>query len=362
MISPTIVFAGGGTGGHLFPGFAVADELIRHGAKCIFMGSGTPLEIEQTRRRGFEFRPMRLMRRSGGILSVPANLLQSVLDVCETTRYFKRHSVSAVVGLGAASMIGPVVAAVAAGVPTVLLEQNVLPGRATRLLCLFAREIFVSWEETKKMLKRRQTLFLGNPVRREVMGRSRTEGAAHFGFDRKCLTVLVLGGSQGASSINNAFVESAETWALEGLQIIHLTGDTDRRMVERRYSICCVAAEVLSFCDEIGLAYAAADLVVSRAGGSAIAEISANGMAAVLVPYPHAVDRHQDLNAEAFARTGGAVVVTEGDGFSERLRETVAGILRNKQTLSSMSSSSEAAAMSDAASRTASRIMETAGC
>ncbi len=135
---------------------------------------------------------------------MPVNLLQSALDVCETTRYFKRHRVSAVLGLGAASMIGPVVAAAAAGVPTVLLEQNVLPGRATRFLSLFARETIISWEETAKMLKRRRTLFLGNPVRREVKDRSRAEGAAHFGFDRKCLTLLILGGSQGASKINNS--------------------------------------------------------------------------------------------------------------------------------------------------------------
>ncbi len=361
-MEPTIIFVGGGTGGHLFPGFAVADELIRHSIKCVFMGSGTPLEIEQTRKRGFEFRPLRLQRRGAGVLYAPVNLLQSALDVYETTRYFKRHSVSVVVGLGAASMIGPVVAAVASGVPTVLLEQNVVPGRATRFLSPFARETVLSWEETQKMLKRRRTLFLGNPVRREAKGRSRAEGAAYFGFDYKSLTLLVLGGSQGASSINNAFAESAEAWALEGLQIIHLTGETDRRVVEEKYSDCGVTAEVLSFCDEIGLAYAAADLVVSRAGGSAIAEIAANGRAAVLVPYPHAADRHQDFNAEAFARAGAAVVVTEGNGFPERLRETVAGILRDKQALSGMSSSSEAAAMNDAASRAASRIMEIVGC
>lgn len=355
----TVVFAGGSTGGHLFPGLAVADELESRGVKCVFMGTGTPLEIRETEKRGFEFRRLHLARRRGGVCSAPVNLLQSARDVLGVLGYFKRRRTAAVVGLGAASMIGPVIAAAVAGIPRLLLEQNVLPGRATKFLCFAASEVITSCEETKNTLpKWGRPCFLGNPVRREVVGRSRGEAVEWFGFNAERQTVLVLGGSQGASSINTAFAESADIWAGNDLQIIHLAGENDKSEVEKKYAAAGVAAKVFSFCDNMGFAYAAADVIVTRAGGSAIAEITANGKPSVLVPYPYAVDGHQEINARHIESYGAAVVVREGEKFGSGLCRAVVDILRDEERISLMSSNSSRIGRRCAASDVASRIME----
>jgi UDP-N-acetylglucosamine--N-acetylmuramyl-(pentapeptide) pyrophosphoryl-undecaprenol N-acetylglucosamine transferase len=358
----TVIFAGGGTGGHLFPGIAVARELAARDLSCVFMGSGTPIELRETEGGGFPFRKVRLSRRSGGLLPLPLHLLQSACDTVGSALYYRKVRPVAVVGLGAASMIGPVAAAVLMRVPRVLMEQNVLPGRATRLVCRVAAKVLTSWERTAEYLPSRvKTEFLGNPVRQEVTGGSRDEALDAFGFAPGRRTVLVLGGSQGAAALNRAFTGMAQVLAEKRIQVIHLSGQTDEAAVRTGYEGAGTVAKVMSFCDDMGRAYAAADLVVSRAGGSATAEIAANGKAAVLVPFPYAVDRHQDLNGKAFCDSGAGVLVEEGDGFEDRLRDAVVDALGG-ETLSRMEAASAGISRKDAAARTAEEIMRIAGC
>ncbi len=358
----TVIFAGGGTGGHLFPGIAVARELAARDVSCVFMGSGTAIEVRETERGGFTFRKVRLSRRSGGLLPLPLHLLQSACDTVGSALYYRRLRPVAVVGLGAASMIGPMVAATLLRVPRVLMEQNVLPGRATRLVCRFAAEVLTSWEKTVEYLPSSvKTEFLGNPVRREVIGGSREQALGGFGFSPGRRTVLVLGGSQGAAALNRVCAGAAQMLAEKGIQVIHLSGPGDEETVRTAYEDAGTVARVMSFCDDMGSAYAAADLVVSRAGGSATAEIAANGKAAVLVPFPYAVDRHQDLNGKAFCDSGAGRLVEEGDGFEVRLRDAVLDALAG-ETLARMEAASAGIARKEAAARTADEIMRIAGC
>jgi UDP-N-acetylglucosamine--N-acetylmuramyl-(pentapeptide) pyrophosphoryl-undecaprenol N-acetylglucosamine transferase len=276
--------------------------------------------------------------------------------------YYRKIRPLAVVGLGAASMLGPIAAAALLRVPRVLMEQNVLPGRATRLVCRLAAKVLTSWEGTAAYLPSRvEAEYLGNPVRQEVVGCSREEALDVFGFSPGRRTVLVLGGSQGATALNRACAGMAQVFAEKGIQVLHLSGRADEDTVRTGYRDAGTAAEVRGFCDDMGLAYAAADLVVSRAGGSATAEIAANGRPAVLVPFPYAVDRHQDLNGKAFCDSGAGVLVEEGDGFEERLRDAVVRALEG-ETLTGMATASEGISRRDATARTADEILRIAGC
>jgi UDP-N-acetylglucosamine--N-acetylmuramyl-(pentapeptide) pyrophosphoryl-undecaprenol N-acetylglucosamine transferase len=326
------------------------------------MGSGTAIEVRETERGGFPFRKVRLSRRSGGLLPLPLHLLQSVCDTVGSVFYYRKVRPLAVVGLGAASMMGPIAAAALMRVPRVLMEQNVLPGRATRMVCRLAAKVLTSWEKTAEYLPSRvEAECLGNPVRAEVIGGSRDEALDAFGLSAGMRTVLVLGGSQGAGALNRACVGMAQVFAEKGIQVIHLSGPADEATVRTGYREAGATAGVMSFCDDMGRAYAAADLVVSRAGGSATAEIAANGKPAVLVPFPYAVDRHQDLNGKAFCESGAGVLVEEGDGFGNRLRDAVLNALEG-ESLVEMRAASEGVSRKDAAARTAEEIMRIAGC
>ena len=358
-----VAFAGGGTGGHLFPGLSVADELKQLGAECVFMGAGTALELKETGSRGLEFKKLWLERRRGGLCRLPVDLITSVWDLFGSRRYLKKRGVVIVVGLGAASMIGPVTAAAAAGIPRIILEQNVLPGRATRLLCRLVGEVITSWPGSEERLPSKVAVeYLGNPVRSEVVGCDRARAAEWFDINPWERTVLVLGGSQGAAALNSAFAGSASVWAKMGLQVIHLAGGTDMDDVEKKYTEAGAAAKVFAFCEKMGFAYAAADLVVSRAGGSALAEIAANGRPAVLVPFPHATDLHQHLNAGAFAEDGGAVVLEEGEDFPSALCDTVKRLIADEETLSRMSAGSAELGRPNAAGEIARKIVGLAEC
>ncbi len=354
----TVVFAGGGTGGHLFPGISVARRLGERGVSCVFVGMGTDVERRVCDSEGIPFFRLNIGRRRSSVSRLPMDAAMCAADVVLMMWRYGRWHPAAVVGLGGASMTGAVVAAVTAGVPVVLMEQNVLPGRATRFLSRFARFLTVppGFRNETVACDVRVT---GTPVREEVLvAMCKSDAVRRFDLDPSLPVLLVMGGSQGARSIDAAMEVVAGRLKGRPLQVIHLCGRGAKGRLEGVYRENGVTARVFEFLRDMGPAYAASDLVVSRAGGSTVAELAAVGRPAILVPFPHAVDNHQWYNAVAVAETGGAIVLEEREGWVSRLTDSISMLMDDEDKVAEMAALIRRYGVRDAADAVALHVWE----
>jgi UDP-N-acetylglucosamine--N-acetylmuramyl-(pentapeptide) pyrophosphoryl-undecaprenol N-acetylglucosamine transferase len=342
------MIAGGGTGGHLFPGLAVAEAARRAdpATSILFVGSARGIEARVLPGTPFplEMLPVAPLRGRGA-----ADRLRAVSALARSVgrarRLVKDFAPDAVIGLGGYASAPAVIAARLAHRPVVLLEQNAAPGMTTRLLARAADRICVSFPETVGALPGGKAILTGNPVR----WRPSAEGARAAGAGR---TILIFGGSAGARRLNDAGPEMAAALAgVAGLRIIHQTGADDEAAVRDAYRARGVDAEVHAFITDMGRAYAAADLVVCRAGATTLAELAGLGKAAVLVPYPFAADDHQRANAESRVRAGAARMVLDADATGARLAREVHELLAAPETLQTMGERMRALGLPDAAER-----------
>ncbi len=327
-----VLIAGGGTGGHLFPGIAVANALVaRCGAEIRFVGSSHGIERTAVPRAGYEVEllPMRGLRREGiaGLLRaawrIPWSFVRSLLLV-------GRFRPQLVVGVGGYASFPAVVAAFLRRVPVVLLEQNASPGASTRVLAPLARNVCVSFPQTKEMLGARAIL-TGNPVR----GGAAAAGAAPVEpqpRDERPARLLVFGGSAGAHHLNEVVPEALARLGTP-LDVVHQTGAADRDAVAAAYAGLGLPAAVHAFIDDMVAEYRRADLVVCRAGATTIAELTALGIAAILVPFPFAAGDHQRLNGQALVDAGAAWMILDRELTPERLAEVVRGALADPAAL-----------------------------
>ncbi|MFO1093034.1 MAG: undecaprenyldiphospho-muramoylpentapeptide beta-N-acetylglucosaminyltransferase [Planctomycetaceae bacterium] len=309
----TFVFAGGGSGGHLFPAIAVARELRKRqpDARIVFVSGSRAVEGDILGREAFERRQLEATT-SPELKRDPVRSAWRAWRAWRTAAaWLAEWQPRAVIGCGGYVSVPVGFAARRAGIPLVLLEQNVVPGRATTWLSRWADAVCVSFDETAAKLPRgAKSVVTGNPVREEI---AVLAGRPHARPPHRP-TLLVLGGSQGAKSINSAMLDfaAAHRSALAGWRIVHQTGHRDREMTEARYAEFGIHAETSAFLVSIADVYAVADLVVSRAGATTLAELACAGLPAVLIPYPGAVRDHQARNAEAFATAGAALSAKDG--------------------------------------------------
>ena len=323
-----IAIAGGGTGGHLFPGIAIAQEFMARDRQneIIFVSTGNPLEkrilsklnyvlecitVEGIKGRG-------LWNQFKSVCKLPKGLF----DAFRILRRFKPHLI---VGLGSYSA-GPVVlAARLRGLKVVLCEQNLLPGITNRMLSRFADMIFISFEESQSHFATNNVQFTGNPVRRDILVDSKSddsEGGLESG--PKPFTVLIIGGSQGAHRINEAVADALNhLHRKEDLYFIHQTGEADENMVKGAYAQYGVPSRVQAFFDDMAGLYQNADLIVCRAGATTVAEITALGKASLFIPFPYAADDHQTLNAGSLTKSGAAEMIQEKDLTAEVLAQKI---------------------------------------
>jgi UDP-N-acetylglucosamine--N-acetylmuramyl-(pentapeptide) pyrophosphoryl-undecaprenol N-acetylglucosamine transferase len=356
-----LVVAGGGTGGHLYPGIAVARELLRRvpTARVSFAGTARGLEARVVPKEGFELDMIRsaglkgksLTSRIRGAALLPMGLV-------DAWRIVSRRRPSVVMGVGGYSS-GPVVLAAALrGIPTLVLEQNAVPGLTNRLLARWVREAAVTFEETRAHFRGR-AFVAGNPVRREFFTSGDARGAGRSSGAR----ILVLGGSQGARGINVALVAAAPELArrLPGLDLVHQTGERELDQVRQGYARAGVAARVVAYLDAVADEMTAADLVIARAGATTLAELAAAGRPAVLVPFPAATDDHQRKNAGVVEKAGGAVMLDEGGLTGEKLAGVVAALIADPARLAAMSTAMRTLARPDAAARIVDRLLALAG-
>jgi len=325
-----MVIAGGGTGGHFFPGLAVAQEAVRQGASAIFVGSNTGIEARVAPQRGFRFVPLDIHGVRGvgwrGALRFAAQLPVALLAAW---RVLGEHRADIVLGLGGYGSVPVVVAAWLRRVPAVLMEQNVHPGLANRILSRLARRVCTTFAESAEFFPAGKAIRTGNPVRR--LESSTRPDPSRF-------SLLVFGGSQGARSVNRVVTEAVGQLQprLPELSIVHQTGEADRLSVDEQYRARGIDARVSAFIEDMAAAYGSADLVVCRAGATTLAELAMVGKPAILIPYPYAADDHQRHNAEAMTAHRAAEMILEKDLSPEHLAERIFYYSQHRAQLAAM--------------------------
>lgn len=318
-----VLIAGGGTGGHLFPGIALAEEVVtrHHRNEVVFVGTERGLEAKVVPQAGF---PLELISVRGlkgkGFIQFLLGLLALPLGFIESIRILQRHKPDVVVGVGGYAS-GPVVmAAWLLGIPTAVQEQNALPGITNKILGKFVRVVFTAFDEARRFFPEGKVQLVGNPIRRKLMDNYLRSHVAHERF-----SVLVFGGSLGAKGLNQRVVEALGH--LEDLKdqmtFVHQTGKNDLEMVRKGYADKGFQAEVVEFINDMSDAYARADLVVCRAGATTLAELTVCKKPSILVPFPYATDDHQAVNARALVDAGAALMFREAELTGQKLAEQI---------------------------------------
>ena len=356
-----VLFAGGGTGGHLYPGIAVAEELRRRDPSTVvsFVGTARGLESRVVPALGL---PLDVIRSAGlkgkAIGALARGLALLPLSALDAWRVLSRRRPDVVVGVGGYSS-GPVLLLAALRRrPTLVMEQNTAPGFTNRVLARWVDAAAVSYDDTLRYFPR-VGFVSGNPVRREFVERSRRDERQTEGKVR----VLILGGSQGARAVNEALLAAAPQLAAHAasLAITHQTGERDLARVREGYAAAGLAATVEPFFHDVHARMTATDLVVSRAGASTLAELTILGTPMVLVPLPTAADDHQRKNAVALARAGAAEVIEERELSGERLASLVVALAGDPARRERMAQAARGLGRPDAAARVADRIAALAG-
>ena len=350
-----VVIAGGGTGGHLFPGIAVAQEFLAKNAEnsVLFVGTGKPFEISILSETGFAHRRITAEGFKGrgvwhqlvSIAKVPKGIIESMLIL----KGFKPHLV---IGVGGYSAGPLVMGARLLGIKIVLHEQNILPGITNRILSRFADRIYVSFAETIIGVTAKKIRFTGNPVRKEIvqcaaMFRNKDIQASK---KEKKFTIMILGGSQGAHSINMALLEALEYLEnRENIFFVHQTGAQDETQVKQRYEKHGIENDTRAFFKDMAHQYQSADLIICRAGATTVAEIKAIGKGVIFIPFPFAADNHQVLNARSLEKVGAAEMILEKDLSGKVLAERINYYVQRPEALQQMALRSRELGRVDAA-------------
>jgi UDP-N-acetylglucosamine--N-acetylmuramyl-(pentapeptide) pyrophosphoryl-undecaprenol N-acetylglucosamine transferase len=360
----SVVIAGGGTGGHLYPGIAVAREIVRRvpEARVAFAGTARGLEARVVPAEGFSLDLVRSAGLKGkSVIARARGALLVVPSLVDAWRIISRRRPSVVVGVGGYSA-GPVVLVAALrGIATMVLEQNAVPGLTNRLLARWVRAAAVTYDQTRSYFRGR-AFVTGNPVRAEFFDAATDPARAADGPRTTPARILVLGGSQGAHVVNMAVVAAAPELAREfgGLEVVHQTGERDLAAVREAYRHSGVAARAESFLDPVAREMKAADVVISRAGATTLAELAASGRPAILVPFGAATDDHQRKNAAVLVTAGAAAVIDERELSGPALASLVGRLLADPAGLEAMGRAMRGFARPDAAARIVDRVLELA--
>jgi len=329
-----VAIACGGTGGHLFPGIAVGQELMRRGCEILLLVSEKEID-QQAIKSAYGMR----------IESLPAVGLQArqlgrflncfTKSLVAVRRIFSRRPPRAVIGMGGFACAPPILAGKMFRAATFLHESNSIPGKANRWLAPLVDQVFVGFPQAANRLQNRKALVTGTPVRPQFEPTDPEPCRLAMGLDPKRPVLLVMGGSQGASAVNRLVFEALPELrrAAPQLQFLHLTGPNDEENARAQYAAQNSKAVVRTFLTEMELALGAATVVVSRAGASSLAELAAMQIPSILIPYPTAADNHQFYNAHAFASAGAAIRLEQAEATGDKLAALVVQLLEDSSTI-----------------------------
>tara|TARA_A100001011_G_scaffold399892_1_gene510838 strand:- start:12374 stop:13474 length:1101 start_codon:yes stop_codon:yes gene_type:complete len=337
------VIAGGGTGGHLFPALAIGEGLKKRfpGSTIHFIGSKYGLEsnILPTQQNGFTLLPIRGFLRGFNVKSSLRNILfptRFILSYLKSKKILKKIDPSVVIGTGGYASGLPLIAAISDGIPTLIHEQNSFPGITTKWLSSRVDRVCISYEDSRRHLRNRGGVVTGNPVRKEIIGRNKLQSLQKFGLTNNKPTISILGGSQGSKILNESIDNIIKH--LSEFQIIWQTGNIhfDQYNHYSKENI-----KVVPFIEDMGAFYSSSDLIISRAGALALAEIAACKKPSILIPFAKATDNHQSMNAESLRVAGAAKVLSERDLSSKLLLQEIISLIKNKTLLKKMSTAAK---------------------
>lgn len=353
-----VLIAGGGTGGHIYPGIAIAREIRRRhpGADLLFVGTERGLEMKIVPAEGFRLETITISGLKGtGLLKQLKSLLTVPKSLLDARTILQRFRPSVVVGVGGYSSGPPVLMAALMGIPAMLQEQNALPGLTNRLLARVARKVAIAFRECDAHFGNKAVL-TGNPVRADFSQVRSRSGTDPF-------TLLVFGGSQGARPINQSVIEAIAILRpqIQDLKVIHQTGEREYPRIKQVYDGLKMDADVRPFFGDIPVQFAAADLLVCRAGATTLAELTVSGKPAILVPFPQAADDHQRKNAEALAQAGAAEMILQKDLKGSVLAARILYYFEHRDALRRMEQNSRALGRADATERIVDIVEELSG-
>lgn len=354
-----LLLTGGGTGGHLFPAIAAAEELRERvpGASVLFVGTRRKMDRSSLERYGYAVTSIYSYGLKGksakelvkAVAVLPLSLLQAMVCIL-------KFRPDVVLGVGG-YVTGPVVAAARVlGRRTVIHEQNSIPGLANRKLGRFADRVCISLPESANHFPAEKTVLTGNPVRKPILELAEEPDSE---ASKSTITLLILGGSQGAHGINERAVAAiCGGGVTTSINVIHQSGTADYAMVKKRYEEGGISAEVKPFFQDMAAIYKKADLLVSRAGATTLAELAVLGKPAILVPYPHAADNHQHKNADYYVAGGGCLKFAEHELTAAILAQQIEQLAGNKKRRVAMADAMKKLAMPEAAARIVAECLE----
>jgi UDP-N-acetylglucosamine--N-acetylmuramyl-(pentapeptide) pyrophosphoryl-undecaprenol N-acetylglucosamine transferase len=359
-----VVFAGGGTGGHVYPALAVAEELMkdRLDSDILFIGGNRGIEQKIVKDSGFRVKTIPICgfprKLSPAIITFTWKLGISIIRSLAILIKFKPDVIMATGGYVSGP---PVIAASIVHIPVTIQEQNSFPGMTNRKLARFSDMVFLGFENAKRFFTGKvKTIYTGNPVRKEIGCGNRENGARAFNLDPAVKTLLVFGGSQGSQAINGVFSQIVESLAKRGIQVLWQTGEKEYP-VRKKYDGLGGKIHVLPYIDRMADAYSASDLVLSRSGAMSIAEITSCGLPAIFVPLPTASENHQEYNARSIEDAGGAVLILERDLDPEKLKREICEVLDSDDRRNAMREASRLMGKPDAAHTIAKILIECYG-
>lgn len=352
-----LVIAGGGTGGHLFPGIAVAEEFLSRdpGNQVLFIGTARGIEARAVPAAGYRLEMISAagIRGKGSFSKLKGGVLM-LYGYAQSRKLLREFQPDMVLGVGGYASLPVVMAARGMQIPNFIHEQNAIPGMTNRLLARVTDRAFITLEESIRYFPEEKVLLTGNPLRQQILEMQKV-GVRDSGSEEKpdsIFHLLVFGGSQGAHAINTAMVAALPFLKERGvkLEITHQTGEKDCDEVAAAYRAAGVAARVTPFISDMASEYAKAHLIVCRAGATTIAEITACGKPCLFIPFPHAVDDHQRRNAEALLKKDACFMLLEQELNGEKLAGVITGMIDDPETLQRMGELAFGLARLDAAS------------
>lgn len=347
-----IIMSGGGTGGHIYPAITIVRAIQKYIPSCevLFIGTQQGLEADIIPQEGFEIRmiDVRGFERRLSLKNIQT-IFKTIGSVWKSREIIRNFKPDIVIGTGG-YVCGPVLlAASMMNIPTMIQEQNVIPGVTNKILSRFVDKIAVGYEEALTYFPYQEKGFVsGNPIRPEILSATREEGIIALGLDPAKRTILISGGSRGARSINQAMIEVYQQFAgREDIQLLHVTGQSEYNGIVGKLQECCIdtikAGNIIitPYLYNMPLALAAADLAIFRAGAVGLAELTARGIPAILVPYPYAAENHQEFNARVMEQKGAAVVIRDAELTGNRLTNVISDLINSPKKLNEMAAASK---------------------
>jgi UDP-N-acetylglucosamine--N-acetylmuramyl-(pentapeptide) pyrophosphoryl-undecaprenol N-acetylglucosamine transferase len=352
-LSFKVILSGGKTGGHIFPAIAMAEELKKRfpESQVVFVGTKDGLESKIVPKYGFKLICIQAkgLRRKAS----PSNILLPyyvMKSLYQSLRILNEERPNLVVGTGGYVSFPVVFSARLKNIPTLIQEQNSYPGVSTRLLALFVNRVCLSYlNSIKYFLTKGKLTVIGNPIREDIASQDRYEALNKFNLDSSKKTIFIFGGSQGAHAINHAVSESLDSFSNDW-QLLWQTGENDFTFVSEKVKEKKIRCAVFPFIEDMRSAYAASDLVISRAGALTLAEITACGKPSLLIPYPFATADHQRYNAEALQKEGAAEIILQAELTGDLLARKISSLLSDEKRLKGMAEQSKKMGRPDASS------------